>query len=117
MSGQAGFPAGIRAIDVTRALAGLPAGFGETAARRVKRRVGEIAAAAARDNLRKALWGRWCRRAARRQRLVAPAALAEAVAARHNVLVAEMILTAVLAREESRGPHRRLDFPDADDGQ
>jgi len=55
MSGQAGFPVGIRAIDVTRALAGLPAGFGETAARRVTRRVGEITAAAARDNLRKTL--------------------------------------------------------------
>jgi succinate dehydrogenase/fumarate reductase flavoprotein subunit len=32
-------------------------------------------------------------------------------------IVAEMILTAVPAWEESRGRHRRLDFPDADDGQ
>lgn|GEM_PF-1612882 len=49
--------------------------------------------------------------------MAAPAALAEAVAARHNLPVAEMILTAALVREESRGPHRRLGFPDADDGQ
>lgn len=82
MSGQAGLPADIRAIDVTRALAGadaqwwregygaadvhwrgieggalagLPECFKKTAACRAKRRVGEIMVTAARDNLRKTL--------------------------------------------------------------